>query len=65
MPWDKVMSKWKGGNLHSSSKSGPPVKDQKQAVAIMMSEKKKAKGGKKEYRSLEPSNTFKKKFGMK
>ena len=51
MPWDKVMGKWKAGDLHSGSKSGPEVKSQKQAVAIMLSEKKAAGEGKKEYRS--------------
>jgi len=51
MPYDEVMGKWKSGNLHSGSKSGPPVKSQKQAVAIMLSEKRAAKGGKKEYAS--------------
>ncbi len=45
------MSKWKSGDLHSGSKSGPPVKNQNQAVAIMLSEKRAAKGGKKEYKS--------------
>lgn len=51
MPWDRVMSKFKEGTLHSGSKKGPPVKDRKQAIAIMMSEKKEAAGGKKEYQS--------------
>lgn len=41
MPWQEVMHKWKHGKLHSGSKSGPPVKSQKQAVAIMLSEKAK------------------------
>jgi hypothetical protein len=49
MPYDQVMSKWKSGDLHSGSKSGPGVKSQKQAVAIMLSEKRAAKGGKTEY----------------
>jgi len=49
MPYDQVMSKWKSGSLHSGSKKGPQVKSQKQAVAIMLSEKAKAKGGKTEY----------------
>ena len=49
MPYDQVMSKWKSGQLHSGGKSGPKVKSQKQAVAIMMSEKRAAQGGKKEY----------------
>lgn len=51
MPWDEVMHKWKSGDLHSGSKSGPKVSGQKQAVAIMLSEKRAAKGGKKEYAS--------------
>ena len=51
MPYDQVMKKWKGGELHSGSKSGPKVKSQAQAVAIMLSEKRKAEGGKKEYKS--------------
>lgn len=51
MPYDQVMSKWKSGDLHSGSKSGPPVKNQKQAVAIMLSEKRAAQGGKTEYQS--------------
>jgi hypothetical protein len=51
MPYDTVMHRWKAGTLHSGSKSGPPVEDQAQAVAIMLSEKRKAQGGKKEYQS--------------
>ena len=43
------MHKWKSGELHSGSKEGPPVKKQKQAVAIMLSEKRAAEGGKHEY----------------
>ncbi len=50
MPFTEVMSKFKSGKLHSGSKSGPPVKNQKQAVAIMLSEKRAAKGGKQEYK---------------
>lgn len=50
MPWDEVLHKFKHGALHSGSKSGPPVKNRKQAIAIMLSEKRAA-GGKKEYRS--------------
>lgn len=49
MPWNEVMSKWGKGQLHSGGKHGPKVKSQKQAVAIMMSEKRAVKGGKKEY----------------
>lgn len=51
MPYDEVMHKFKHGQLHSGSKSGPKVKSRGQAIAIMMSEKRKAKGGKKEYQS--------------
>ncbi len=32
------MDKWKAGTLHSGSKSGPVVKNQKQAIAIALSE---------------------------
>jgi hypothetical protein len=51
MPWDEVMHKWKAGELHSGSKTGPKIKSQKQAVAVMLSEKRKAQSGKSEYRS--------------
>ena len=50
MPWDEVMHKWKTGALKSGG-SGAPVRSQKQAVAIMLSEKRKAQGGKTEYQS--------------
>jgi len=53
MPWDKVMGKWKSGTLHSGGKNGPSVKSRSQAVAIMLSEKRKAQG-KPEYRSKDP-----------
>lgn len=39
----KVMHEYKEGELHSGSKKGPVVKDKKQAIAIAMSEAKKAK----------------------
>jgi hypothetical protein len=51
MPWDQVMGKWGKGDLHSGSKEGPKVKSQKQAEAIMYSEKGEAKKGKKEYKA--------------
>ena len=51
MPYDEVMHKFKAGSLHSGSKKGPKVKNRKQAIAIMLSEKEKAKGGKAEYKS--------------
>lgn len=49
MPWDQVLHKWKSGTLKSSS--GQPVHSQKQAVAIMLSEKRAAAHGKTEYKS--------------
>lgn len=52
MPFDKVLHKFAHGELHSGSKSGPKVTDRKQAVAIMLSEKRAAEGGKNEYASL-------------
>jgi hypothetical protein len=45
------MHKYKKGELHSGSDKGPKVKNRKQAIAIMLSEKRKAAGGKKEYQS--------------
>lgn len=38
----KVMGEWGKGTLHSGSAKGPVVKDQKQAIAIALSEGKKA-----------------------
>ncbi len=49
MPWDEVMGKWKSGSLKSGG-SGKPVRSQKQAVAIMLSEKRKADEGDEEYK---------------
>ena len=49
MPSSEVMAKWKTGQLRSGNKkTGPKVKSQKQAIAIMLSEKRKEKshGGK-------------------
>lgn len=37
-----VMHEFKHGGLHSGSKKGPKVKSRKQAIAIALSEKKKA-----------------------
>jgi len=39
----KVMREWEEGKLHSGSKKGPVVSNQKQAVAIALSEARKAK----------------------
>lgn len=53
MPWSEVMHKWGAGKLRSGNKeTGPPVHDQKQAVAIMLSEKRKADEGDKEYQGV-------------
>ena len=51
MPSEAVMHKFKHGQLHSGSKHGPKVKSRAQAIAIMMSEKRAAEGGKEEYQS--------------
>lgn len=70
MPWDQVLSKFKKGNLRSGSKSGKQVTNRKQAIAIMLSEKRKAAGGDTEYQSRKggintgPSKKFRKKFGV-
>lgn len=53
MPWNEVMHKWKAGELKSGG-SGKPVKSQKQAVAIMLSEKRAAEHGKAEYKASKP-----------
>ena len=47
MPSRLVPKKFKAGKLHSGSKKGPVVTDPKQMVAIMLSEKRKEKKGKK------------------
>jgi len=38
----KVMEEYKAGKLHSGSKKGPEVTNRKQAIAIAMSESRKA-----------------------
>ena len=38
----KVMEEFKKGKLHSGSKKGPKVKNPKQAIAIALSEQRKA-----------------------
>jgi hypothetical protein len=45
------MHKFGSGNLHSGSKTGKAVKSRSQAVAIMLSEKRAAQGGKSEYKA--------------
>jgi hypothetical protein len=39
---EKVMKEAKAGKLHSGSKKGPIVKSKKQAIAIALSEQRKA-----------------------
>lgn len=63
MPASEVMGKWKAGTLHSGSKTGPKVKSQKQAVAIMLSEKRAAAKGKKEYQESPSLKGLKKAVG--
>lgn len=41
MPYQKVLPKFSRGELHSGSKHGPVVTNPEQAVAIMLSEKRK------------------------
>ena len=48
MPYTEVMSKFKHGKLKSGG-SGKTVKNKKQAIAIMLSEKRSSK---KEYHSV-------------
>ena len=43
----KTMHEYKHGTLHSGSKTGPKVKSRKQAIAIGMSQQRKASRGKK------------------
>jgi hypothetical protein len=44
---EKVMREYKHGELHSGSKKGPQVKNRKQAIAIALSESRKASKKKK------------------
>lgn len=48
MPYDEVMHKWKSGTLKSGG-SGKRVRNRKQAIAIMLSEKRRADAGDSEY----------------
>ncbi len=41
----KTMDEWKAGTLHSGSQKGPKVTNQKQAVAIALSQARRAQGG--------------------
>lgn len=65
MPSKEVMSKFKHGQLHSGSKSGKKVTNRKQALAIMLSEKRNEANNGGTYKSgvdTGPSANFKKKF---
>ena len=42
---EKVMHEFKHGELHSGSKKGPKVSSRKQAIAIALSEQRKANRG--------------------
>jgi hypothetical protein len=53
MPSSEVMHKFKHGKLHSGSEKGPKVKSRKQAVAIMLSEKRNEKKHRGKYKNLE------------
>jgi len=68
MPSNEVMHKFGKGNLRSGSKNGPQVKNRKQAVAIMLSEKRnegKHGGTYKSSIDTGPSKEFRKKKGIK
>jgi len=47
MPSEDVMSEYKRGTLRSGSKRGPKVRSRKQAIAILLSERRKERRGKK------------------
>lgn len=54
------MHKFKTGQLHSGSKKGPQVKNRKQAIAIMLSEKQnEAEHGGEYVSDSEPRNPLK------
>ena len=42
---EKTMHEFKQGSLHSGSKSGPQVKSRSQAIAIALSQQRKANKG--------------------
>ena len=42
----KTMDEYKGGTLHSGSKTGPKVTNPKQAIAIALSQERRAQGKK-------------------
>jgi len=50
----KLMKEYKGGKLHSGSKTGPKVKSRKQAIAIGLSESGQSKKRSKDSPSRTP-----------
>jgi len=56
MPFDQVLTKFAAGKLHSGSKKGKIVSSRAQAIAIMLSEKRKAAAGNPEFKSKKHSN---------
>lgn len=58
MPYTEVMHKFKAGQLHSGSKGGPRVTSRKQAIAIMLSEKRAAEHGKHEYTAADAASAL-------
>ena len=61
MPYTEVMHKFKAGELKSSA--GQPVKNRRQAIAIMLSEQRAAENGKTEYQAKEPEDEMRGAFG--
>jgi len=59
MPFTNVMPQFKAGSLTSGS--GQKVTSRPQAIAIMLSEKKKAQAGNAEYQAPNLMNALKKK----
>jgi hypothetical protein len=47
------MSEFKRGRLHSGSKTGPIVQKRSQAIAIMLSERRKERGARDQAKALE------------
>lgn len=53
MPYDQVFDKFKRGQLHSGGPNGPRITSRRQAIAVYLSEKKKANAGDAEYQPSE------------
>lgn len=67
MPSSEVMGKMKRGTLHSGGPGGPVVKNRKQAIAIMLSEKRKedANGGKYPEGGMSNEDRAKRRYGKR